>query len=119
MTGWTLTGIESAVGAELDLKLLGREDWTFRRDFLRALRRQERRGEISKKEAEVFRKAIHSGKKNDQGRTYLQQLRFEVQHIAEGLVDDLRIWWDRLVVWLTDNWELVLRVAVSLLLFLI
>ena len=53
------------------------------------------------------------------GRTYAEQLYFELYEVAGDVFDDVLEWLTAAVNWLIENWETVLRVALSLLLMLI
>ena len=91
----------------------------FKLCFLRALRFQQRAGKITAGEAKVFHAAIVSKELNDYGRTYAHELCIDLSKTASELFDNLADWWSRLFQWLIENWDLVLKTALSLLIMLI
>ena len=107
----------------------------FRRAFTTALTRQRKAGKIDKKTYVKLKRAAWSGmpyalnhgfQKPDSVGTFIYHLRAEIKgkNTATGpftdLIENLDIFelFERLVNWLVENWEVVLRVALSLLMFL-
>lgn len=76
-------------------------------------------GEITPEQGAVLRKALKSDKIVKNGRNYAEQLFFEVTQIAGGFFDDVQDFLRTAVQWLVENWETVLRVALTILIMLI
>lgn len=52
---------------------------------------------------------------------FIEHLQTECENIAQksgAFLDDLSDWWNYLVNWLVENWDVVLKVLLSLLVFL-
>jgi hypothetical protein len=87
--------------------------------FERAVRQQEAAGKVTREERAVLVAAIYSDREVKNGRTYAEQLFFEVTQIAGGFFDDVQDFLRMAVQWLVENWETVLRVALTILIMLI
>lgn len=93
---------------------LGRDDKTFSRQFKRAILRQQVAGVITPEEGSLLRKAVDNRKVIDNGRCFVQVLRRRCETIAGNMFDDLAEWWRVIVEWIVENWETVIRIAITL-----
>lgn len=127
-TGNAETGVLSENSEFVDVRLV-RADIVFRRQFCTALRRLERRGTISKADAHKYRVACYNrirlATADGESGAFVQLLRKEVDKLrkAAGLdfddiMVDLSSIFSQVVNWIIENWELVLRVVLMLLVFL-
>lgn len=64
-------------------------------------------------------RAIRSDRKVKNGRTYAEQLYFELYQIAGDFFDDLQGWLLAAYEWIIENWQTVLKVALTLIMLLI
>lgn len=112
-----------------DVKPLTLADRRFRWVFLRALKRQKAKGEVDAKTYRRLRVAAWSGMPiagGDGGpkRPFVGHLREAVDKKRKnsgGLFDifDGSEWsWDGVLEWMLENWQVILRIALSLLMFL-
>ena len=96
----------------------------FRDGFRRALRRLRLRGDISSQEHAKYWAAVTSIKTFEhEGHTgrLSEHLERSCQKIAQesgAFAADLSDWWTQIVAWIVDNWEVILKVLLSLLVFL-
>lgn len=98
--------------------VLGVDDRRFRRQFNLALVRLRAKGEVSGEDYRRYRAASFNVMALEDGKAFIQLLREECERKAGDLLNDLAAWWQWLTEWLVDNWQTVLKVVLSLLVFL-
>ena len=111
----TLIGATSAIGGDTEFKcepgrVQNNGNYRFKLVLRRALFHKLLRTEITSDE---YRRIIAA---TDQP-AYVKQLKRELQ-IASGFLEDAQAFLEAAWKWMLDNWELVLKIALSLLLFL-
>lgn len=123
MTGLTsiATGETSGGTEYVAESSLGRDDRIFARRFKRALWRQQAAGVITAEENDLLRKALKNRKAIEGGRCFVQALRRRCETIAGDMFDNLNLveWWNILTKWLIENWETILRIAITLIIAII
>ena len=111
----TVAASEDTEPGEAALSLADRR---FRRQFNIALRRLVLRGEITREQQHRYRVASYNSLVVKDGLSVIQALRIECEQMAGDLLDDLTVWWEWLVQWIIENWALVLKILLSLLVLL-
>lgn len=117
MTASTLIGGETGDPCGLDLGELEPGpvlQIAYRNRLLRALRKQLRAGKISRNQYQRIAWASFN-------REFISGFIVEVEAAAKAagdFIDDVRKWFGILTQWLIDNWELVLKIALTLLMLL-
>lgn len=101
-----------------------RESVRFRFAFRRALWRLRLQGRITPREQRRYwLAAVTMERFEADGKSafLIEHLHNRCERIAQAsgdFLDDLSDWWNRLVAWLVENWDAVLKVLLSLLVFL-
>lgn len=86
----------------------------YRRQLIRALNVKLRKGEISQKDYRRIRRSSYAQR-------FIDGFIDEIDHaakVAGEWVDDIQVWLKMVTDWIVENWELVLRIILSLLILL-
>lgn len=114
MTGLTSIGAENPGLDPVELEPGPVLQIAYRNRLLRALRVQRRAGKITHAEYQRFAWASFN-------RDFISGFVTEIEHAAKkagDFIDDVRAWFKILTQWLIDNWELVLKVLLTLIMLI-
>lgn len=100
-------GVEGKISGQMQRAL-------YRRKLIRALSAKKQLGEIGDKD---YRRILAASLNPGFMKCFIDDIT-DAAKVAGDWVDNLQEWLSRLYEWLIENWDVVLRIALSLLMFL-
>lgn len=116
-TGLTSTGIGgTAIGSEYAKPIESGpiQRIAYRRQLIRALNKKLREGAISRADYWKYRQASYNP-------LFMDGFIDEIEHaakVAGDFLDDVQAWFRILTQWLVENWDTVLKVLLTLIMFI-